>query len=91
MCAIRKKVLTSSRSRVSTNSKTLFTAVSNSSTDGSSNGHNEEKKGWKGTTDEVELWELVGDARKTHVHVHFTRFDYFSPVLFRMTSVLGLH
>ncbi len=43
-CAMRKKLLTSSRNWVGTNSKTLFIAVSNFWTDGSSNRHNEEKK-----------------------------------------------
>lgn len=59
VCVIRK-ICSPPAGKMSTNSKTLFTAVSNFWTDGSTNRHNEDKKYVDGnTTDWVELQEPV--------------------------------
>lgn len=74
----QKNVLTCSRNRVTTNSKTLFITASNFWTDGSSNRHNEGQI----YVDGKQYW-LSGTVLitcRTHVHAHFIHKVHYTTV-----------
>ena len=61
----QKNLLTSGRNRVRTNNKTLFIAVSNFWTDGSSHRHNDEKKHVDGDHYWVSVTVMIHAARRS--------------------------